>query len=200
MAVRYTFGHSLLTSRGSAAESCSEMTTNSAFVSCKRSLLTAVSATALAAILLFGNASISAAQQEDELNQLNKKVIELYKAKRYAEAFPIAQQVLAMWEKAFGPDHPKVASALSNLAGLYRSQDHYAEAEALYQRALTIEEKASGPDHPDVAFLLKQLAGLYVDQRRYTDAEALYQRALAIREKALGPDHPDVAVSLNNLG
>jgi hypothetical protein len=40
---------------------------------------------ALLAILLFGNASISVAQRGDEASELNQKVIELYKAGRYAE-------------------------------------------------------------------------------------------------------------------
>jgi hypothetical protein len=47
---------------------------------------------ALAAILLFGNASISAAQPDDEVNELNRKLIELYNAGRYADAVPIAQR------------------------------------------------------------------------------------------------------------
>src|SRR6516225_7522530 len=68
--------------------------------SCKRSLLTVASAAALAAMLLFSNASISAAQQPDEARELNKKVIELYKAGRYADAIPIAQRILAILESA----------------------------------------------------------------------------------------------------
>src|SRR6202048_5261770 len=127
------------------------MITHGALVSYKRSLLTAASAAALAAILLFGNASISPAQQADEASELNKKVIELTNAGRYADAIPIAQQVLAIREKALGRDHPDVATALNNLAALYKSQGRYADAEPLYQRSLTIREKALGRDDPDVA-------------------------------------------------
>ena len=73
----------------------------------------------------------------------------------------MAQQVLAIREKALGPDHPDVAQALNNLAVLYYKQGRYAEAEPLYKRALAIGEKALGPDHPDVATALNNLAELY---------------------------------------
>jgi tetratricopeptide (TPR) repeat protein len=116
-----------------------------------RSLLKAGFVAAFAATLLFGHASISAAQQADEADALNKKVVELYKAGRYADAIPIAQQVLAIREKALRGDHPNVATSLNNLALLYANQGRYADAEPLYQRALAIWEKALGRDHPDVA-------------------------------------------------
>src|ERR1700737_4967684 len=114
-----------------------------------------------AATLLFGNPTIASAQQTDEANELNKKVIELYNAGRYADAIPIAQQVLAIREKALGHDHPDVASSLNNLAELYDEQGRYADAEPLYQRSLAIREKALGRDHPAVATSLNNLAGLY---------------------------------------
>ena len=97
-------------------------------------------------------------------------------------------------EKALGPDHPDVATALNGLAGLYRLQGRYAEAEPLYKRALAIREKALGPDHPDVAASLNNLAVLYDYQGRYADAEPLCQASAGDLGEGLGPDHPDVAV------
>ena len=111
--------------------------------SVKHSLLIAVAILAL----LFGPAS-QAVAQSITADELNKKVIELYQAGKFADAVPLAQRALAIREKALGPDHPDVALALNNLAELYRNQGRYAEAEPLYKRALAIEEKALGPDHP----------------------------------------------------
>ena len=74
-----------------------------------RSLLKLGTVVVFAATFLFGNPAIVSAQQTDEANELNKKVIELYNAGRYADAIPIAQQVLAIREKALGRDHPDVA-------------------------------------------------------------------------------------------
>jgi tetratricopeptide (TPR) repeat protein len=137
--------------------------------------------------------------QSSEADELNGKVLELYRAGKFSEAIPLARQVLATWEKVLGRDHPAVATALNNLATLYNEQGDYAEAEPLYKRALTIYEKALAPDHPDVARVLSNLATLYKEQGRYAEAEPLYKRALAIDEKALGPDDTDVATDLNAL-
>ena len=141
------------------------------------------------------------AQSEDlkEAEQLNGQVVQLYEAGRYDDAVPLAERVLAIREKTLGAEHPEVATALNNLALLYRVKGDYGRAEPLYQRTLAIEEKALGPEHPNVAQSLNDLADLYQITGDYARAEPLYQRALAIREKALGPEHPDVATSLNNL-
>jgi len=130
---------------------------------------------------------------------LNEAGYYLRQRARFSDVGPLYQRALAIWEKALGPQHPNVATGLSNLATLYRLQGKYAEAEPLYQRALAIDEKALGPDDPEVATDLNNLAGLYRAQGKYAQAEPLYKRALAIDEKALGPDHPGVATDLNNL-
>jgi CHAT domain-containing protein/Flp pilus assembly protein TadD len=164
-----------------------------------RPLLKLGTVVVFAATFLFGNPAIVSAQQTDEAIELNKKVIELYNAGRYADALPVAQQVLAIREKALGRDHPDVATSLNDLAGLYDDAGRSAEAEPLYQRSLAIREKVLGRNHPDIATSLNNLAEHFRDEGRYSEAEPLYQRSLAIREKVLGPDHPDVAASLNNL-
>jgi CHAT domain-containing protein/Tfp pilus assembly protein PilF len=135
----------------------------------------------------------------DEASRLNQQVEKLYSEDKYGEAVPVAEQALALREKALGPMHPDVAESLINLASLYQAQGAYAKAEPLCIRALDIREQALGPMHPDVATSLNNLAALYWAQGAYSKAEPLLVRALDIYEKALGPIHPDVAQSLNNL-
>ena len=92
--------------------------------------------------------------------------------------------------RRWGPTTLTSASALNNLAVLYRGQGRYAEAEPLYKRSLAISEKALGPDHPDVGVrsttwrCCTRLRAATPRPSRSTSA------ALAIAEKALGPDHP----------
>ncbi len=109
------------------------------------------------------------------------------------------RRALVISEKAYGPDHPVVATALSYLAQLLQATNRLAEAEPLMRRALAIDEKAHGPDHPDVATTLGNLAQLLKATNRLAEAEPLMRRALAIDEKAYGPEHPKVARDLNNL-
>jgi tetratricopeptide (TPR) repeat protein/CHAT domain-containing protein len=154
-------------------------------------------------VVLFSALALAApvcAQTATEVDKLSADVTRLYQAGKYSEAIPVAQQVLALREKALGPDHHDVAQSLSDLARLYFVQSRFAEAEPLFKRSIGIYEKALGPDHPDVAQSLTDLARLYYFQRdRYPESEPLYKRAIAIYEKALGPDHPLVGTALNNL-
>ena len=124
--------------------------------------------------------------------------VKAYQQGNYPEA---EKQLGAALKEAegFGPQDPRLATSLNNLAELYRAQGRYAEAEPLHQRALAIREKALGPEHPAVGVSLSNLAALYSGQGKYADAEPLYKRSLAILEKALGSEHPRVATSLNNL-
>ena len=86
--------------------------------------------------------------------------IDAYQQGDYAEAEKQFGAALKEAEK-FGPQDPRLATSLNNLAELYRAQGRYAEAEPLHKRALAIREKALGPEHPDVAQSLNNLAELY---------------------------------------
>ena len=157
---------------------------------------------ALLSLLLFIGALTAASgsdQPSEDVATLSRQVVELYQAGKYAEATKIAERVLAIRQKALGPDHADVGESLNNLALLYANQGRFAEAEPLHERALAIREKALGPDHSDVAQSVNNMALLFANQGRFAEAEPLYKRALAIWEKALGPEHPLVANSLNNL-
>ena len=123
----------------------------------------------------------------------------LWKLGNFAEAEALMRRALALWEESLGPNHPHVASALSNLASLLRATNRLAEAEPLFRRALAIIEASYGTDHPGVAGCLNNLAVLLQATNRLTEAEPLFRRALAIDEASYSPDHPDVAIRLNNL-
>ncbi len=67
---------------------------------------------------------------------------ELYRAQgKYAEAEPFFRRVLAILEKALGPEHPDVATTLENYAVLLRKTNRDAEAAKMEARAKTIRAK-----------------------------------------------------------
>ncbi len=120
-----------------------------------------------------------------------------YQQGNYPEAEKQLEAALKEAE-GFGPQDPRLATSLNNLALLYKTQGKYGEAEPLYKRTLAIFEKALGPEHPHVATNLNNLAELYRAQGKYAEAEPFFKQSLAIREKVLGPEHPRVAASLAN--
>ncbi len=54
---------------------------------------------------------------------------------RYAEAEPLYKRSLAIWEKALGPEHPHVATALESYAALLRKTGRGDEAAKMEARA-----------------------------------------------------------------
>lgn len=124
----------------------------------------------------------------------------LYQAqRRHAEAEPLYQRALVIYEKALSATHPEVATSLDNLAALHASQGNFNQAARLFARALTIREQSLGASHPEVADTLNNLASSYSYQGMIAEAEPLYLRGHNIREKAFGPNHPHVAQSHENL-
>jgi tetratricopeptide (TPR) repeat protein len=66
----------------------------------------------------------------------------LYKAQsRYADAEPLYQRALGIFEKNPGPEHPDVATSLENYAALLRDTGRGTEAEELEARAKAIRAK-----------------------------------------------------------
>ncbi len=66
----------------------------------------------------------------------------LYHAQgRYAEAEPLYQRSLVIYEKALGPEHPYVAQGLANYAGLLRKTGRSEEAQEMVARAQAIQAK-----------------------------------------------------------
>ncbi len=151
----------------------------------------------LVGILCVVFVSIQACTQETQWDKHMTTAAKAYQQGRYTDAERSFQAAVKDAE-AFGPQDPRLATSLNNLAELYRLQGKYAEAEPLNKRALAIRKRSLGPAHPDVANSLNNLAGLYHQQGKYDEAEPLYKRSLAIVEKALGPEHPHVATSLEN--
>jgi tetratricopeptide (TPR) repeat protein len=98
-----------------------------------------------------------------------------------------------------GEGHPDFATALDNLATLYRLVGDYAAAQPLYRQALQIRARTIGEEHPDFAASLSNLGLLCRLMGNYTEAEAFLRQALKVRREALGEEHPDLAASLNNL-
>jgi len=121
---------------------------------------------------------------------MNRLGLYLNERARFAEAEPLYRRVLEIDERAFGAEHPDVATDLNNLASLLDETGRFEEAERMYRRALEIGEKTLGPDDPKVALRLNNLAGLLRDTGRLEEAEPMYRRALAILEQSLGPEHP----------
>jgi tetratricopeptide (TPR) repeat protein len=95
----------------------------------------------------------------EEAKRLNDEAIKLHNAGRYKEAIPLAERALAIYEKAFGADHPDVAQSLNNLTVLYQAKGDYAKAVEVQIRANESDERdlirnlVSGSERQKLAYL-----------------------------------------------
>jgi len=141
----------------------------------------------------------SISQQEFQHGiELNQQSVQLGNDGRFAEAIPLGEQALAIFEKAFGHDHPNVAIGSGNLAQLYIQAGQFDKAEPLFKHAVAILEKH--PDREkDLGLMLAGLADLYTRQKRYGEAEIYYRRCIPLLDKHFGPDQANSVAMVNNF-
>jgi tetratricopeptide (TPR) repeat protein len=118
-----------------------------------------------------------------------EQIADFYHAQaRDAEAEPLYLEALALLERIDGPESPRVARFVADLALFYAVLDRDEEAEPLFQRALDTLDWELGPDHSDVLIIRTALAGLYLQRGHYRDAEPLYREVLALTRSQREPD------------
>jgi tetratricopeptide (TPR) repeat protein len=147
---------------------------------------------------LFGSITPASAAADARQN-LFQKVVELYRQGKYQDAIPLAQQLVQLDQQELGNEDSETATALNNLAELYRLSGDYTKAEPLCSEALRIRRKVLGNEALDTAQSLNQLGQIYQADDNYAKAQPLFSQALQIRQDYLGPEDPDTVQTLSNL-
>lgn len=152
--------------------------------------------------LIVFSASSTFAQRQDlpEAKRLSEQALQLSDKREYDEAVSLAKRALWIFETIRGPHHPEVATALNNLAAIYRAAGDLNRAEPLDSRAQAIREKALGAEDVAVAISLSNLAMSYVNKGDYAAAEPIFGSALKIFEKVNRTESAEFATVLDNLG
>ena len=107
---------------------------------------------------------------------------------RLAKAEAMFREYMRVAEKTFGSNHPRVAVALSNIAGALQRRFSFTEAEALLVRAVQMEDrlpqKSPTRIHTKIN-LINSIMGL----GRYKEAETLCEKTLAEAKETFGEEH-----------
>ncbi len=145
-------------------------------------------------------AGITHAQKRDDAAALNAELDRLYQAGKYVEATEIAKRLLAIREKALGPEHPDVGTSLNNLAELYRAQGPLRRGRgACTSAASPSARRRWGPSTP--TWGSRSTTWPCCTRRRAATPRPSRSTGAASPSprRRWGPDHPDVGTSLNNL-
>ncbi len=138
-------------------------------------------------------------EQESYWQNLNYKMLELYKQGKLKEAVNLGKDSLNFANKTFGKDSLKAGTSLNNLGELYRLDKKFGDAEWHYKKSLEIREKLLGKEHPEVALTLNNLASVYFAENRFNDAQTTYETALKVMEKSPQKDSRSLIALIGNL-
>lgn len=148
--------------------------------------------------------AIRPATENDRLTaqaeSLFSESLRLAEKRKLEQAVVPAREGVALSEKVFGTDDPRLVPRLTYLGVLSLQLADFPKAEAELTRALAISEKRIGTEAWESAWILNQLGTFYQTRGDYPKAEAAFLKAMELFEKLAAPDQLDLAETLNNLG
>ena len=113
----------------------------------------------------------------------------LVNEKKLDEAAVTAKEALAITERAYGPVHPRVASALNEMGRIAQQQKRLDDAEAYFRRMAQIYKTVHKDKHYVIGVALSNLAGVMKDRQRYDVAADLFRDVLRRYAETLPPEH-----------
>jgi tetratricopeptide (TPR) repeat protein len=119
---------------------------------------------------------------------------------QYELALKSYRNVLDIYERLAGPEHPETASAKENVANALGRLQRLDESIPLLESVLAIRRAKAGDDAAIVARTMGNLAAHEMQAGHLDRAQAWFDQALPTYAKAYGEDHPDYASALANYG
>ncbi len=123
-------------------------------------------------------AAPAAAVTDADRTQANQEFRELFDAKRYAEALPVAERVVAMTEEQYGKDDRALVNPLTNLGTVHYRLKDYPAAEKDYQRSVEILEATAGNTDRQLLRPLHGLGAAHFAEEEFVDASVALKRAI----------------------
>ncbi len=118
----------------------------------------------------------------------------------FDEALARAEAGLAIWQTAYGDEHPSTATALGAIGMIHDHRGDHREALVWYERSYDTLVRVLGPDSPRSAAMLNNLAIAAIELGEVERGIAGLERVLAIHRVADGEDSADAAQAHQNLG
>ncbi|PWI13584.1 hypothetical protein DI272_05100 [Streptomyces sp. Act143] len=117
----------------------------------------------------------------------------------YADARPLALDVLERRRRLLGDDHPDTLAGANGLAGTFGALGAHEEARRLYEDIFQRRRRVLGDDHPDTLVSANCLGTALSALSEYEAARRLLQDVLGHSRRTLGEDHPRTLVAAADL-
>jgi len=127
-------------------------------------------------------------------------IAEAHRSSGHSErALPLFRKARWIYQKALGPDHPRVAALMSQ-EGLVMLEDHkLATAEQLMKDAIGALNRGCPKCSVEMAIAENNLAVLRVEQKRYREADELLTHVVKLRENFTPSPGRELASTLQLL-
>ncbi|MEL6675360.1 MAG: CHAT domain-containing tetratricopeptide repeat protein [Bacteroidota bacterium] len=117
----------------------------------------------------------------------------------YDGALASNRKCVEVWERIYGPENERIASALINIGNCYKEKGNFALALPQFERAQRIfQARNAAPDNAQ-ALCYHNLGSCYVAMDDYGRARDAYLKALDIFQNVLKSQHPQVAITMEGL-
>ena len=107
-----------------------------------------------------------------------KEFRELFDARKYSEALPVAEKIVEMTEAQYGANDRALANPLTNLATVHYRMKDFPAAEKDYERSVQILEQTSGAADRALLRPLHGLGASHFAEKEYLDASVALKRAI----------------------
>src|SRR5262245_40549854 len=141
-------------------------------------------------VVCVGAAVMPPRTKAEDLDDLNRQMLELFQNGEYAASTTVAERAVAAAKAKHGENGPEYAREAGKLAHTLLAVKRVSDAEPLFKRALEICMATLPQDHPALADALDGMGSLYMRQDNWAEAEPLLKQALAIRERTIAADEP----------
>lgn len=141
--------------------------------------------------------------QIERLNRasdLSAKVVAIYDRKQYAEALPLAEEVLVVRKEILGEKHAGTAQAIHNVGSQYYGMNRFHEAIPYFEQALKIRRTVLGTGEMQTIESIGMLGSAYYEAGNYVAGRLLLEESLALQVEIYGERNPNTVRARNNLG
>ncbi len=116
------------------------------------------------------------------------------------KALEYYEKALSVYKKLHKKEHPKIATASTNIGFVYLRLKLYGDAVNNLENAESIWRQIYPEGHPNQALALVYLGMTYEKMGDKKATLAYYEKANVIYKKSYGDKHPDISSVLNRIG
>lgn len=133
------------------------------------------------------------------VTEINSRILELYRQKKYEEAVPLARQARELAKTEYGDTSQLYITTVESLALLYNYTSRPALSIPLYKEAARLISRTKGENNDRYLSIQISLGMAWSDLENYNEAEPFFTRAKEISLNLYGKESPDYISSIIDL-